>query len=65
MKNCYKLGIIYCCGNMNSNINEWDSTKQAKTPYFHCGSSTKIRREIEKNRKIYSKYKNIKVLKMA
>ena len=45
---------------MNSNRNGWDSTKQIKMPYFHCGRSTKTPkhyRETEKNRKIYSKYK--------
>ena len=45
---------------MNSNRSGWDSTKWAKMPYFHCGHPTKTRkhkREMEKNRKIYSKYK--------
>ena len=41
---------------MNSNRNGWDTTEQAKMPYFHCGPSIKlknIKREIEKNKDIF------------
>ena len=49
---------------MNRNRNYWNSGKRVKTPYFHCDPSSKNRkhkREIEKNRKIYSMYKRIYV----